>query len=319
MTPKAHTAAFLRVLLLALIAQLPTAARCEQPLRWKFVKGATNDYQLRQNMIMKMITPDGKEEPTVMNQTIDMQWVVDEVRPDGSALVSQHVRRMQMTMTGQGGVNSTFDTDSKTPPQGFAAMVAPLLQAMTKGAFQTTMTARGEITDVKVPEEIMTAIKSSPGAAMMGDMASPEGFKKMLSQASLVLPETLAKGQEWTTEMEVKNPAFGVQRVKTTYRYEGSEEKDGQVLEVFTPTMSMSFDNKAAAGLASVEVTGQQSTGKVVFNRTLGRMESTDIKQGLDMVVSVAGQKITQKLDQTMEYGIAPKKSAEKPTAEPAK
>ena len=45
-------------------------------------------------------------------------------------------------------------------------MVAPIYDALTKGEFEITMSARGEIKDVKVPDEVLAAMKNSPGAAM---------------------------------------------------------------------------------------------------------------------------------------------------------
>ena len=45
-------------------------------------------------------------------------------------------------------------------PTGLAAMIAPMYKAMTKGEFEITMTARGEVKDVKIPEEVIAALKT---------------------------------------------------------------------------------------------------------------------------------------------------------------
>src|SRR4029079_19001199 len=108
------------------------------------------------------------------------------------------------------------------------AMIAPMYKAMTEGEFEITMTSRGEVKDVKIPEQVITALKNSPNAAEMGDIASADGFKQMISQGALVLPKDAPKkGDTWSTKVEINNPKVGKQTVETTYRYEGPKEIKG--------------------------------------------------------------------------------------------
>ena len=68
------------------------------------------------------------------------------------------------------------------------------------------------------------AAAASPGAAAMGYLASEDGFKHLVQQGSLTLPEELTEGKEWTTKVDVKNPIVGTQTIETTYVYKGSRE-----------------------------------------------------------------------------------------------
>ena len=43
---------------------------------------------------------------------------------------------------------------------------------------------------------VAEALKNQPGAAQMGELASAAGFKKMVGQASFVLPEALEVGKD---------------------------------------------------------------------------------------------------------------------------
>jgi Family of unknown function (DUF6263) len=184
------------------------SAMAQEPLRWKFEKGSKFDYDMVQDMTIGSTGgPTGAQNVT-MHQELKMIWDVQEVTKDGDAVIQQKIDRVKMKMELPAPVGAIeYDSGSDKPPTGPAAMLAPMYTAMTKGAFMITMTPRGEIKDVKIPDEVVATLKASPGAAAMGDMASAEGFKKMISQGSLVLPENAPKeGEEWSTKVEVNNP-----------------------------------------------------------------------------------------------------------------
>jgi hypothetical protein len=147
-----------------------------------------------------------------------------------------------------------------------------------------------------VPESIAEALKNQPGAAQMGDLATPEGFKKLVRQASFVLPEKLDPGTEWTAKSESNLPAVGTQTAVTTYKYEGAATADGKPMERFTAKLDVKF----AGGQVPVEITNQESSGEILFNRGAGRLESSTIEQLTELKITVADQTISQKIDQNI-------------------
>jgi len=265
---------------------------------WKFSVGMEEHYRMSQDMTLAMdMGPAGKMN-TVVKQQIDMTWRVLEVSESGVAKLTQKIDRMRMQMTAPGGNEIAFDSSSSEPPTGFAAMLAPVMKELTKTAFEVSMSPRGEVLDVAIPEDLLKALKNSPGAAMMGDLTSREGLKQMVEKGSLTLPEQLEAGQQWSTEVQLKNPVFGTQTVATTYTYVGSRDVDGATLDVFQPTLSMRFGDAAAGNGAKIEIADQKSTGEVLFNRTAGRLESSAIDMEMDMNISVGGRDIQQAIDQ---------------------
>jgi len=190
-----------------------------------------------------------------------------------------------------------------------------MYKAMTEGEFEITMTSRGEVKDVKIPEQVITALKNAPNAAAMGDIASADGFKKMISQGALVLPEKPPKkGETWTTKVEMKNPAFGKQTVETTYRYEGTEDIKGTKFAVIKPQLKMEFENQAAAKdgqpqqpaaqqNAQMKIKDQTSDGKVLFNIPAGRLHSTSLNQN---VTIEANANVNMKIDQKIDVTVTP-------------
>jgi len=320
------------ILSLAGLSLAACAARAEDPLRWKFEVGEKLDYNMTQEMNMSAATGAAGQMTTTMRQDMDMTWDVQGVdKTTGEAVIKQKFERVKMKMTSP-VFNIDYDSKSDAPPVGLAAQIAPMYKAMTNAEFEITMTARGEVKDVKIPEEVMTALKNSPGAAQMGDIATPEGFKKMISQGALVLPEaTPKKGDTWSTKVEMNNPQAGKQTVETTYTYDGTKEADGVNYAVIKPQLKMAFEErpapaegqpKAPAPQLSMKIVDQNSDGEILFNLSKGRLSSTTLKQNVTIEAKVAGQTIQQKIDQKIEVKVAPageKKADEDKAEEPAK
>ena len=276
--------------ILAVIASNATAA---EPLTWKFAPGLTNRYRMTQDTHLTINSGATGDAKTHSVLTIDISWTVQKVNDDGSAVLKQQIDRMRIRAeTGDAQV-AEIDSASEEDPQGQAATLVPLLKALSGNPFTVTMTARGEVKNVEVPEAIVEALKNQPGAAQMGDLATPEGFKKLVGQASFVLPEKLEPGVTWTAKVESNLPAVGTQTATTTYKYEGPREVDGKVMEVFSATLDVKF----AGGQIPVEITNQESKGEILFNRNDGRLESSGIKQLTEWKLVVSGQSIKQKID----------------------
>jgi hypothetical protein len=314
----------------ALGSIVATSVQAEEPLRWKFKVGETLDYNMVQEMQMAASGPAVPQEmKTSMHQEMNMTWDVQGVDDkSGEAVIRQKFDRVKMKMsTPVGGFE--YDSKSEEAPTGLGAMIAPMYKAMTEGEFEITMTSRGEVKDVKIPEQVITALKNAPNAAAMGDVASADGFKKMISQGALVLPEKPPKkGETWSSKVEMKNAAFGKTIVETTYRYEGTKEIKGTMFAVIKPQLKMEVETQAAPKEgqpqqpaaqqnAQMKIKEQTSDGEVLFNIPAGRLHSTSLKQNVTIEANAG---VTMKIDQKIGVTVTPageKKAdtAKKPTS----
>jgi len=279
-------------------------ATAAEPLLWKFVEGDSYHYQMIQDMKTTMNLGPGGETTSAVKQTIDMVWNVDSVDENGTAVLTQSINRVQLDITAPGQGDVHFDTASEEPAQGFAAMLAPSLMAMTKTPLKVTMTSRGEITAVEIPEALLKAMSQGPGAALLGSLATEDGFKETLAQNSLTLPpaDQLVEGHQWSTSFVMENPVAGKILTETTYQYQGSRDVEGQKLEVFVPTSVTRFGDENLPNGASLRVENQETTGEILFNRSAGRLDSTSIHQRIDLVITVGGNEVNQHLDQTIKF-----------------
>lgn len=320
-------------IVLSSLAAAAGRLQADEPLRWKFEVGEKLDYNMIQQMNMSAAGGPVGQMNTTMRQEMNMTWDVQGVNEKGDAVIKQKFDRVKMKMTTPTTPVGDFEYDSKSEaaPTGLAALIAPMYKAMTQGEFEITMTSRGEVTDVKVPEEVLAALKASPGAAAMGDIATADGFKKMISQGALVLPEKSPQpGETWKTRVDMNNPAVGKQSVETTYTYEGTKEIDGTTYAVIKPQLKMEFETKKAAApepgqpqqpapqqQLQMTIADQSSDGEVLFNIAKGRLHSTTLQQKVTIDATVGGQKLQQKIDQKIDVKVMP--SGEKKAEEPKK
>jgi hypothetical protein len=296
------------------------SVQAEGPLRWKFKVGEKLDYNMVQEM---QIAASGaalpQEMKTSMRQEMNMTWDVQGVdEKSGEAVIRQKFDQVKMKMSTPKG-SFEYDSKSEEAPTGLGAMIAPMYKAMTEGDFEITMTSRGEVKDVKIPEQVLTALKNSPNAAAMGDIASADGFKKMISQGALVLPDKAPKkGETWSTKVEMKNPTVGKQTVETVYRYDGTKDINGTLFAVIKPQLKMEFENQEAATKdgqpqqpaaqqnMQMKIKDQSSDGELLFNIAGGRLHSTSLKQNVTIEASVGGLPIQQKIDQKIDVTVTP-------------
>lgn len=292
----------LRGCLVTILFMATAHATAQEPLRWKFEPGQKLNYGMIQEMKLGSTGGPLGGQKVTMNQEMQMTWEVVSKNEQGDAVIRQKFERMKMKMELPAPAGTMeYDSKSDAPPTGMAAMFAPLYKALSSADFQLTITPRGEITDVVVPDEVISALKNSPGGMAMGDLATPEGFKKMISNGALVLPDGAPEpGKEWSTKMELNNPLGGKQVVETTYRYEDTKEIDGVQYAVFRPSLKMSIE-----GNEQMKVTDQESSGEILFDAKAGRLHTSTLDQKVAM--EQAGVKIN--IDQSIKVNVTPAES----------
>jgi Family of unknown function (DUF6263) len=280
----------------------------QEELRWKFHEGEKLDYNMIQDMTIGTLGGPLGAQNVTMHQEMAMTWEVVGVNSDGDAVIRQKFERIKMKMALPGLGGFEYDTDSDEAPAGPAAMLAPMYKKMTESEFELTMTSRGEIKEVKIPDDVLAALRNSPGAQALGEMATPEGFKKMIAQGALVLPEKAPKpDDEWSTKVEVNNPMAGKQVIETTYKYVGTKDVEDVKYAVFEPTLKMTFEGTEQV---QMKVSEQESGGEILFDIAAGRLHSTKLEQNVTIDVTVGGQTIQQKIDQTIDVTVTPAEEA---------
>ncbi len=274
-------------------------ARAETVLRYQFKQGETLPYTMEQKMKMDMKV-GGKDVAMEITQTIDMTWHIQSVDKEGKAKMMQKFDHLRFSMNSPMGKVEYDSKDGKQPEGPIGKVFGPIMEALAGAEFSLTMDARGQISEVKMPEKVSEAFKKIPGGGLGGgDLFSEEGIKHMIGEVGLTLPEGAAtKGKSWTKEVALKMP-FGKMKVDNTNTYEGPTSRDGKQVEqiALKPKMTMEADGNAGF---SIKLKSQDAKGTAYFDNKAGRFVETKMNQTMEMEISAMGQTINQKIEQTV-------------------
>jgi hypothetical protein len=301
--PPRGASAIRRGLLRATLAVLVCAAARPSfgadSLRWKFTPGETVKYTMVQETSQGMKAM-GQEFKTELNQTVDLHWSVKTVSSEGVAELTQVIDRVRTKVEGP-GTAFEFDSQAEKAPEGpIASVLTPLLKALVGAEFSFKMNARGELSDVKVPQKLIESLKNA-GPAAGGGMFSEEGLKNLISQSSLSLPaEPLEPGKSWDQKSKLPMPMIGTMIMDKTYTFKGPSGGDGLYQILLDTKVNL---EPAADSNVAVKITAQEGKGEFSFDPGAGRVVKSRIDDRMEMSLSIQGQNLEQvtKTKTTME------------------
>jgi hypothetical protein len=101
-------------------------------------------------------------------------------------------------------------------------------------------------------------------------------------------------------------PGIGEQKVESSFRYEGSETRDGKTLEKIS--LSMRFkprkENEKGRDKGLAALRENEAEGTNYFDAESGHMVETFVKMKMKMDINVLGQQMTQDIDMNMEMKL---------------
>jgi hypothetical protein len=268
------------------------AADEDASFRYKWPLSSTLHYQVEQSMKMDMDL-GGQEIKITVKQTFDMHWSVEGIKEDGSGIVLQRMTNLHMELEGPTG-KAIIDARDKTEPEDpVARKVWPMLRLLEGSEVSMTIDRRGQVSNIKMSDKMVKAIKEMPDdLKSLGDMFSEDGMKKLMSQASMVLPEKpLTKGDMWSNTIETKSGPIKV-RVTNRYTFDGPTMLGNRKLDKITwkPTTTFQMEDNAPF---EMKIKSQEGEGTVYFDRGAGRLVETTMTQTMELE---SGQMFTQKI-----------------------
>ena len=274
-------------------------ARAQNPLVYKFKKGDRNTYEVVQEIKMTQ-TIGAQVIGTEMKQSFVMALIVDEAQADGSAKVTNKIEHYKLDMTAPGVGNVVFDSKDDNPggDSPLAPILGKLVKVMGRIEFGATMSSRGESSDIKIPKELVEEMKNLPGAAQFGDMFSEQGLKNLSAQSGVIFPiSPVKKGEDWPHKVSIKTP-FGAMNTEFKYTYHGPVSTRDP-LEKITFVSNTSVEAAANAQVV-ISIDSQKGEGTVLFDGVAGRVQQTELKQEMDMTVTVQNNVIAQRMEQKL-------------------
>ncbi len=238
-------------------------------LQWKFTPGDVQNYRVTQTARLSAGPDETMKQFAAVKQELDLIWKVVEVKDyDGSATISLQVSAFSFLATGPDGQEVRYDSDSSEELTGYAAMLMPIGKRLAEAEVQLTMTARGEVSDVKLPDDLAEAVKAVPGGkkfAQDGGLKSFEALARL--GAPLLLPEgEIAPGARWTETRELELPVLGPIKAEFVYIVKDPLSETKVVVDQL-----MAIDLEAQDGVDRLDLVNQDSSGTLEFDTAAGR------------------------------------------------
>ena len=272
-----------------------TPAQGETVLRWKFTPGDAFQLVMQGNTTVKTSTGDT---PVTMTATYvaEMSQVIESVDANGVASVTQTINRLRQKMSSPQGVVMDYDSAAAADINGKSRLLVPLFDAIVNKPISLKADPRGRISDAQVPQSVIDAANEMPG---LGGLFSGKTMGQFSGLGTLP-KEAVSIGDIWTNEEDITVPKLGKMKVKSTFRYLGSEVRDGMTLEKIGYTQEQMLAGSATEKPDhGAKMTDASASGTMYFDNVAGRFVEGTIKSKMKMEVTVVG--MTLKTDMAMD------------------
>jgi hypothetical protein len=273
-------------LLVALLGYLAVPGRADDgvTLKWKFKPQQASHYTTAVDL--KSVGKQGSREPqeSSARQTINMTWTVDSVDDDGNANITQQIDRVRMQSSEQGH-QTTFDSKDKDAPDDVDVIHQPV---------HLVISSQGKVIDVRPSEKMAEKLKQAPGP--MAAMFSRESLKETVKMSTLEFPDKpLTKGTTWEQQSTINVPMSGRMTQTISYRYDGTEERDGQTLDKISATAKVSPAGDQGASQRPT-IKDQKLNGVIWFDRKLGRIHELQMTTKVVREGTIGNNKLEETL-----------------------
>lgn len=280
-----------------LTATVVAPVSAQEKLAWKFAEGSQLKYKVNQAMIMKVIVA-GNANTQEIRQTMEMGWDVQKVGANGDAVVGQTIERINMDFSGSLIEPFKYDSTDKTPPTtSMGRRVADSYAKILNQQFQVSMKPTGEITNVKIPETLMSALTTSGNGVLTESMV-----RQMMTQSAITLPrEAIAPKHKWTTSQSVDLP-YGKMSIASQLSFAGIDRSTGFAVISVTPEIKIASGEDSAQQVTLNESSGK---GQVYFDIANGRIAKSQLDLQMDMTVRFNEQQIDQEVTQKLSMELS--------------
>lgn len=278
--------------LLLTAAAVFSPAVAQQKLAWKFMAGSQLKYDVNQTMIME-VTVAGNKTTQEIKQTMVMGWDVQKLGAAGDAVVGQTIERINMDFSGSLIEPFKYDSADKTPPTtSMGRRIADSYSRILNQQFQVSMKPTGEITNVKIPETLMSALTTSGNGVLTESMV-----KQMMTQSAVTLPvAAVAPRQSWTTKQSVDLP-YGRMLISSKLTCTRIDAASGIAIIAVAPEIKIESGEDAAQQITLNSSSGE---GEIYFDFTNGRIAKSLLDLTMDLTVRLNEQQIDQKVSQNL-------------------
>lgn len=280
-----------------------TAFGQEAP-RWRFTAGGELRYEVVQQTTFNVDAQQAGTFASNASQTTDVLWRIDSVDEAGTMTATQVIERIRVSITQAEGLELVYDSDEDDAPAGLSAMLMPMFDLLLDNEVTVVVTSRGEVKEVKLPEEMEGRLASIPATRPMSRLITGAGLQRVAQQIALLLP---AEGEDSASrKMVIDNRVLGNLQGELTWKTAGTE---GDVHK-FEPTIQLSVQPGEQVEedpylpvkpLDDPKVTEQSVTGAAEFDAAVGKLTKSKLELQLTLTGKLLNSEVQSKVKQTVE------------------
>lgn len=295
------------MLSVVVVGCLVTVATAQVKMRTKIADGAhwttTQEMKLQQTLNVA-----GMDVETKVEQKVVSTSTAGKRGADGSIEVVNKIDSMTASFTLPGGVELEFDSAKKVEPQGTAAdFLLDVMQAVSQVETTLVLDKDNRVTSVKLKREEVDKLDDT-GKNLLKGQLDEKYLAEVINQEFGQLPEkAVHPGDTWKRTRTARLGGGQAFTLKTTYKYEGSEKRNGRTLQKISYQVTeVVYEQDAdAAGpkVTSSDLKSNDSAGMLLFDPAAGRIVDNHQKLHItgSMTLEIGGKEISAKVDLTME------------------
>src|SRR5262249_45209274 len=237
-------------------------------------------------------------------QTFYFKWKPTKVESD-KVTIEQEIIGVKMEID-IGGTKIAYDS---TATQQANNPLGDFFKALVNSKFTVTLDTKNyTVTEMTGRDEfIKKLVAANPGMRQrLETILSDKALKEMAEPTFAVVPgRAVPVGETWKKKTELDMGPIGKYTNQYDYKYEKTTDKGLEQIAVTTTLDYQQPDENVAPGglpfkIKSAKLKSKNPTGTVLFDKTKGRVQSSEMKLELsgDLTIEIGGQTTTVTLTQ---------------------
>jgi len=278
------------------------AAEAQTTLKYQFKKGDALQYVL--TVAQKGVTTGGGMDFSgCQKQSIDMTWQVESVDDKGNAKMGLKTDRARLAAESAKERREVASDAKEEPADKVGKSMYTTARVVAKLAGTFTVSPRGEVDNVNVPESVVKEMQAVPGADKLPESSPEDNLAATVKDNLFVLPAaSIAKGATWKNAVKGRSP-YGKITGEVQFTYDGSVERDGRRVEKFSVKPKLKIETDPTGDVVFT-VKLYESSGVVYFDNVAGRLVEATNTLRIEVEAVALNKNFSQKTETTSSFKL---------------
>ena len=269
------------------------------PILWRLKKGDEFTVTLTQNSTSK-VSLDKRSNRVNSITKLRMNWVVKSDAEEAMQ-IEQSIEAIATEIIDPKVPEQkiAFDTDSSERIERKSREMMEQVKPLTGVKFMVTMSSRGEILEVTIPDASQKIIDQLPNALRIKALFDKRGLKEILGYSTTVFPES-GTDQQWSYDDTIDTEHGKFKRI-----VDCNIVKPIETIATIKTKMTVESSESKIQGFKLLSLGG---TGTIEFDRKQGRIRQSKLTFAAVSEIPLREKSIRTDMEETIEMKMEPKK-----------